>query len=116
MRKSLQASKSSIWFGLGFNTSVEGLVGGFAFVEAHSWLPGAGQPWPSLPFELKEDDKGQGAGLRSCSLSLSHGQDRPKESAWPLFLQGVSSLGALSPERPGQRLFQKGNEGGSLHR
>lgn len=98
MRKSLQASKSSIWFGLGFNTSVEGLVGGFTFVEAHSRLPGAGQPWPSLPFELKEDNKGQVAGPRCCSLSLSRGQDRPKESAWLLFLQGISSLRALSPE------------------
>lgn len=49
-----------VWAGL--KSSVEGLAGGCAFVEAHSWLPGAGPAWPSLPFELKEDAQEQTAG------------------------------------------------------
>lgn len=89
-------------------------MGGFAFVEAHSLLSGAGHAWPSPPFELKEDNKRASDRLAVLKPeSQRAGRLGPEESARPLVWQRVSSLGDLSPEQPPQRFFQKGNEGGS---
>ena len=55
--------KEQHWVWAGLKQSGEGLVGGFRFAEARSFLPGVRHTYPSLSFELKSKDKGLVASL-----------------------------------------------------